>query len=231
MMIIIKKNILEAKVLKQAIILPFLFTMVVVIMNYLNSKNYDSLEFVNMAVLYMSIVNIIIAAWIGSFILKDLVEDNSKEVIATYREGINKISFKRLIKFIVYYLILIFIMTMTFYKLYGEQEIMINMKSLFLNFSLEGLVILISSYFFMSFVKAFSLSFSIIISLSLSFYMILNDFTIIIPDKFKNIINFYIDDALIYVNYTEDINGLIKNFLVVIFLIIMSQLILRKRLS
>lgn len=230
-MIIIRKNILEAKILKQGLLLPLLFTICIIIMNYINSINYDSIEFLNTALVYVSVFNIIIASWLGSFILKDLLEDDSKDVIATYSQSVTKTSFSRLLKIIVYYLILTLFISVNLHSLYTNNDLIINLNSLFLKFTLEGLVILISSYLLMIIIKKFALSFSLVISFSLSFYMILHDFSIIITDNFKNIINFYIDNSLIYGNPIEILNTSLKNYLFILLFLIISYILLRKRIQ
>ncbi len=230
-MIIIRKNILEAKILKQGLFLPLLLTICIIIMNYINSINYDSIEFLNIALVYISVFNIIIVSWLGSFILKDLLEDDSKNVIATYRQSVTKTAFSRLLKIIVYYLILTLFISVSLYRLYTNNDLIINLNSLFLKFTLEGLVILISSYLLMIIIKKFALSFSLVISFSLSFYMILHDFSIIITDNFKNIINFYIDNSLIYGNPIEILNTSLKNYLFILLFLIISYILLRKRIQ
>ncbi|MFR5266316.1 hypothetical protein [Clostridium sp.] len=230
-MIIIRKNILEAKILKQGLLLPLLLTICIIIMNYINSINYDSIEFLNIALVYISVFNIIIVSWLGSFILKDLLEDDSKNVIATYRQSVTKTAFSRLLKIIVYYLILTLFISVSLYRLYTNNDLIINLNSLFLKFTLEGLVILISSYLLMIIIKKFALSFSLVISFSLSFYMILHDFSIIITDNFKNIINFYIDNSLIYGNPIEILNTSLKNYLFILLFLIISYILLRKRIQ
>ncbi len=230
-MIIIRKNILEAKILKQGLLLPLLLTICIIIMNYINSINYDSIEFLNIALVYISVFNIIIVSWLGSFILKDLLEDDSKNVIATYRQSVTKTAFSRLLKIIVYYLILTLFISVSLYRLYTNNNLIINLNSLFLKFTLEGLVILISSYLLMIIIKKFALSFSLVISFSLSFYMILHDFSIIITDNFKNIINFYIDNSLIYGNPIEILNTSLKNYLFILLFLIISYILLRKRIQ
>lgn len=230
-MTIIRKNILEAKILKQGLLLPLLLTICIIIMNYINSINYDSIEFLNTALVYISVFNIIIASWLGSFILKDLLEDDSKNVIATYRQSVTKTAFSRLLKIIVYYLILTLFISVSLYRLYTNNDLIINLNSLFLKFTLEGLVILIGSYLLMIITKKFALSFSLAISFSLSFYMILHDFSIIITDNFKNIINFYIDNSLIYSNPIEILNTSLKNYLFILLFLIISYILLRKRIQ
>ena len=230
-MIIIRKNISEAKILKQGLLLPLLLTICIIIMNYINSINYDSIEFLNIALVYISVSNIIIVSWLGSFILKDLLEDDSKNVIATYRQSVTKTAFSRLLKIIVYYLILTLFISVSLYRLYTNNNLIINLNSLFLKFTLEGLVILISSYLLMIIIKKFALSFSLVISFSLSFYMILHDFSIIITDNFKNIINFYIDNSLIYGNPIEILNTSLKNYLFILLFLIISYILLRKRIQ
>lgn len=230
-MTIIRKNILEAKILKQGLLLPLLLTICIIIMNYINSINYDSIEFLNTALVYISVFNIIIASWLGSYILKDLLEDDSKNVIATYRQSVTKTAFSRLLKIIVYYLILTLFISVNLHSLYTNNDLIINLNSLFLKFTLEGLVILIGSYLLMVIIKKFALCFSLVISFSLSFYMILHDFSIIITDEIKNIINFYIDSSLIYGNPIEILNTSLKNYLFILLFLIISYILLRKRIQ
>lgn len=230
-MTIIRKNILEAKILKQGLLLPLLLTICIIIMNYINSINYDSIEFLNTALVYISVFNIIIASWLGSYILKDLLEDDSKNVIATYRQSVTKTAFSRLLKIIVYYLILTLFISVNLHSLYTNNDLIINLNSLFLKFTLEGLVILIGSYLLMVIIKKFALCFSLVISFSLSFYMILHDFSIIITDEIKNIINFYIDSSLIYGNPIEILNTSLKNYLFILLFLIISYTLLRKRIQ
>ncbi|MGL5822953.1 MAG: hypothetical protein ACRCYE_15220, partial [Sarcina sp.] len=197
-MLKIKNEIIEIKLLKAMFIFSLGLAIIVFVLNVLSLKSEN---FINVIMFNTTVMNIIIAAWGGSYILRDLVEDDSSEIIGFYVVKVSRVATRRLFKLLIFYGVVISILTLEITYLnhiYGDSMLRINMISLFLNFIIEGLVVLSLSYFTMAISKCFAISFSIVVSGSLAFYMLLEN--LLIGDKgilFESI-NFFIDDFNIY---------------------------------
>lgn len=92
MMGLIKKQIFELRIMKQVFILPTILAVGIFISNIFISKEEG---FISIAMFNTTLINIIIAAWLGSYILKDLTEADSSEIIQVYICNISKIGILR----------------------------------------------------------------------------------------------------------------------------------------
>ena len=216
---LIRKQIFEFKIMKQGLILPMILTIGVLISNTFISKNES---FISIAMFNTTIINIIIAAWLGSYILKDLIEDDSSEIIQVYTCDISKIAILRFFKMLLYYGILVCFMSSVIWY-FGRSEL-IYLNSIIAKFFLDGLVVMSLSYFSMSLFKEFTFSFSIVVSIGISFFVLIRELTNGMTSIVAQILHFYIEYFAIY-NSKIPLN--IKNIIFFIILIVIANKILK----